>query len=262
MRSLSIYTDHMIQRQRRGAILWAISFAVYVALIMAIFPSMSETLSGNFADAYPEGLKTAFNITDMGTITGFLQAEVYSYAPLVLAFFPIMTLAAAVAGEEERGALDMMLTVPLSRTTLLLANWLSTAFWFLVILLTTGIVSWLMAVVIHVDLSFRQALSAPLAIFPLGMVLGSIALLISTLVRSKGAAVGAATGVMFLMYAVDLAGKLTPDLGWLSRLSGFHYLGSPLLDGVDEQGVIGLILAAVILLIVAIPVFRRRDIYT
>lgn len=57
--------------------------------------------------AYPEGLREAFNIEEMGTPEGFLDSQVFSLAPL--AFFPILACAGAIAGAEERQTLDILL---------------------------------------------------------------------------------------------------------------------------------------------------------
>ncbi len=52
----------------------------------------------------------------MTTIEGFVASQVFSFmAPLVLAFFPILASARAIAGAEERGTTAVLLGNPMPR---------------------------------------------------------------------------------------------------------------------------------------------------
>lgn len=262
MSAFLIYAQHLAERFSRNALIWAGAFALYAAILLSVYPSFAESMTQDFTEMYPQAMIEAFNITALDIPTGFLAAEVYSYAPLVLAFFPIMALAGSIAGEEERGALDMTLTNPISRRDIVLSNWVTIAGWMFVILLATGLATWIAALAMDIDLTARESFRAPLNIFPIAMLFGSLALLLSTRMRSKGAVVGATFGLMFMTYLLDIAGKLASDFSWLSKLSPFHYHGSAITDGVNFTNSLGMTALAVVLMLLAIPSFQRRDIYT
>lgn len=259
--TLGIYTAHLVRRYSRTALFWAIAFALYTALILATFPSLQE--SGALSmESYPEAIIEAFNIQDMNQVTNYLESQVTSFAPLVIAFFTIMTFASAIAGAEERGALDITLGNPLPRRDLVLANWIAVAVLLLGILAFTGLVTWLVAVLIDVDLPFRRAMEAFLNIFPITMAFGSLALLLSARLRSRGAVIGISFAVVFLMYLIDIIGKISTDLGDLRWLSAFRFYGSAMMDGLDWGNIAVLLAIAVLLLLGALTIFERRDIYT
>ncbi len=258
---LPIYTSHVLRSSLRTAIFWAIGFTLYTVLILATFPSLRD--SGALSmDTYPEAILEAFNIQDMTVVTNYLESQVTSFAPLVLAFFPIMAFAGAIAGAEERGALDITLGPPLPRRHLVLAHWIAISALLFGILLVTALATWAASLLIDVDLSLARSLEGFLNIFPITIAFGSLALALSARLRSRGAVIGISFAVVFLMYLIDVVGKISTDLADLRWVSAFRYYGSALMDGIDWGNVAILLAVSVILLGAAIALFERRDIYT
>jgi ABC-2 type transport system permease protein len=259
--TLGIFTGHLLRRNLRTAIFWAIGLSLYTVLILATFPSLRDTGALSMEN-YPEAMLEAFNIQDMTVVTNYLESQVTSFAPLVLAFFPIMAFAGAIAGAEERSALDITLGNPLPRRDLVLAGWISIAILLLGILAVTALLTWLTAVLIDVDLGLGTALEGFMNIFPITMAFGSLALALSARLRSRGAAIGIAFGVVFLMYLFDVIGRISSDYADLRWLSSFRFYGSALMDGLDWGHIAVLMVAALALLAAALALFDRRDIYT
>lgn len=256
-----IFFRYLFNRSRRGALIWASCFALYVIMVIAVYPTFSET-GNELLDAYPDALKQAFNIQDVSTLAAFLNMEIFSYAPLAIAFYPIMALASTIAGEEERGGLDIYLANPLSRRAMLLASWLATALWTLIILLIGALTIWAMARLIREPLAISTALAGALNVFPLTIAIGTFALLLSARLRQKGTVVGISFGLLFFMYLFDVIGKISERYAAIRWVSAFRYYGQAMIDGVNWGHVIILLAATLILLGLSIPVFRRRDVYT
>src|SRR5690606_35552735 len=99
-------------------------------------------------------------------------------------------------------------------------------------------------------------------IFPITIAFGSLALALSARLRSRGAVIGISFAVVFLMYLIDVVGKISTDLADPRWVSAFRYYGSALMDGMDWGNVAILLAVSVILLGAAIALFERRDIYT
>jgi ABC-2 type transport system permease protein len=258
---LPIYTGYVIRRHLRTAIFWAVAFALYTALILATFPSLRD--SGALSmDAYPEAMIEAFNIQDMTEVSNYLESQVTSFAPLVIAFFAIMTFAGAIAGAEERGSLDITLGTPLPRRDIVLANWIAVAVLLLGILTVTALVTWLTAIAIDVDLGLQRSLEGFLNAFPITMAFGSLALALSARLRSRGAVIGISFAVLFLMYLVNIIGQIADGYDDLRWGSAFRYYGSAIMDGINWGHVAILMGASGALLAVAIWLFDRRDVYT
>ena len=93
--------------------------------IIAFYPSIRDS-SEQFEEllnAYPDAITEAFGIDDFSSFAGFVGAEALNVIwPLVAAGFAIVVGSAAVAGEIERGSVDLWLSVPVARWRLLLAK--------------------------------------------------------------------------------------------------------------------------------------------
>ncbi len=249
----------MIRKHGRGVLFWTIGVTIYTALMILTFPAFERTGALDVSQ-YPEAMRDAFNLESMSTIEPFLSSQVYNFLPLVLMFLPITILAGAIAGAEERGSLDILFGTPLPRVTYVLAYWLAVAT--MMLLLTLGLVSWLVAVVIDVDLSFGESMLTALNVFPITMAASSLALLLSAVARQRGIAVGVPAALVFLMYLVDVVGKISETYAPLRNLSAFKAYGDVLQDGMPLPGFALLLAFAIGLTAVAIPAFQRRHIYT
>lgn len=259
--TLPIYTGHLLRKHLRPALFWTIALGIYTALIMLSFPSFRDT-GALSTENYPEALLEAFNIQDMTEVGNYLESQVTSYAPLVVAFFPIMAFAGAIAGAEERSALDIMLGTPLPRRHLVLANWISVAALLFGMLMITGMVAWGSAQLVDVDFGFGRAMKGFLNIFPITLAFGSFALALSAKLRSRGAVIGISFAVVFLMYLIDILGKIVDEMENLRWLSLFRFYGSALMDGLDWGNIAILVGVSLLLLAAALALFERRDIYT
>lgn len=258
--SMGIYMKHLVRRHARGVVFWTIGVTLYTAMMIVAFPAFEE--SGTLdVSQYPEAVREAFNLESLSTIEPFLSSQVFSFLPLVLMFVPITTFAGAIVGAEERGALDILFGTPLPRQVYIVAYWLAVAMLMLLMLLTLGVVSWVVAVAIDVDLSLAESMLASLNVFPITMAAGSIALAISAVVRQRGIAIGVPVALMFLMYLVDVIGKIVDDFEPLRNLSFFKAYGDPLQDGMPWGGAALLLVIATGVAALAIPLFQRRDLY-
>lgn len=258
---LAIFLPFLIRKHGRGVLFWTIGVTIYTALMILTFPAFERTGALDVSQ-YPEAMRDAFNLESMSTIEPFLSSQVYNFLPLVLMFVPITILAGAIAGAEERGALDILFGSPLPRVTYVVAYWLAVATMMLAMLLTLGLVSWLVAVAIDVDLSFGQSMLTALNVFPITMAAGGLALLLSAVVRQRGIAVGVPAALLFLMYLVDVVGKISETYAPLRNISAFKAYGDVLQDGMPWPGFALLLALAIGLAALAIPAFQRRDIYT
>jgi len=258
--TLGIYLRHLLWRHSRGVIFWTIGVTVYSALMILSFPAFEE--SGTLdVSQYPEAMREAFNLQSLSTIEPFLSSQVFNFLPLVLMFIPITTFAGAIVGAEERGALDVLFGTPLPRQIYVVAYWLAVATLMLLMLLVLGLASWAVAVAIGVDLSLGESLLASLNVFPITMAAGSIALALSAALRQRGIAIGVPVALMFLMYLLDVVGKIVDDVTPLRNLSFFKAYGDPLQQGMPWGGAALLLTIALVVGALAIPLFQRRDIY-
>jgi ABC-2 type transport system permease protein len=253
-------------RIQRRTILWfAFGAAIYVLAIVAFYPSIrgNSAQYNDLLDAYPEAIQDAFGIEDFSTFAGFVGAEAMNVIwPLVAAGFAIAAGSASVAGEIERGTVDLWLSVPVERWRLLLAK---------VFALLAGVLAIVVATVAAlagggaaigewpgIGATLATLVSLPAIVVA---VLG-YSVLLSSLFGSRGAAAGLAAGLTLLAYLMAVIASMSDQLRWLAKLSIFSgYDVQPALahGTVNWLGIILLTLVGAVCTVAALAIFQRRD---
>jgi ABC-2 type transport system permease protein len=255
---------YSIRRKRFAPLAWGIPLGLLSVMIVAIFPSIEGSAQlDELIKAYPDALKEAFGISDASfqTIEGYLAAEVFSLiAPFATSYFIIHALAAGIVGAERNGTLDVLLSAPMRRRQLL-AGWLAgCAAVLLGVTLVLGAVTQTGALVAGVDLAPGATLAAVFNLWPLGVFFGGVTLLLGGVMRRPGAVTGAASGLLVLMYLIEVLGKLSSTMAKVDGVSAFHYYGSAIENGLDPAGCIGLVAVGALCAVAGCALFERRDV--
>lgn len=260
--TLAVLVLQTLRLQRRGALIWGVALGLYAAALVASFTTFDPEQMARMMEAYPKGMLEAFGITSMSTPEGFLAGQVFNLAPVALSFFPILASAGAIAGSEERGSIDMLLGNPIPRWQLVVGSFAATAFSLLGIVALVGAIMWGTAALMDVDLSLRRSAEAVLNLWPTCAFFGSLALLCSALLHRRALAVAIPAVALFGMYLMDALGKVSEDLEGLRPASVFYYYGSAIEDGIDWARFAVVTSVALVLVLLAVLAFGRRDIYT
>lgn len=256
-----IMIRYMFERSRVSLIWWIVGVALYTVVNIAVYPAFKDSILLDM-QSYPQGLVEAFGLTNLDQLGPYLYAQVFLMLPLVLSFLPIMAFGGAIAGAEERGALDVTLTQPVTRRSYVLATWVVAVLSIGIVLLVTGFLSWLTIQIIGEELGIGETMQAAWSVFPVTVAVGTIGLVLSALMRSRGAVLGSSIGIVFLLYLVDVIGNINKDLDGLRYISPFRYFNDIFTYTVPAWHYLLLIGLALVLLVAAVKLFERRDIYT
>jgi ABC-2 type transport system permease protein len=184
--TLLALVQHTIRLQRRGAIIWGLVLGLYSAAVVATFPTIEDMQQlDQLMQAYPRGLREAFNLEDLGTPEGYLDSQIFTLAPLALAFFPILASAGAIAGAEERGTIDVLLGTPLPRWQLVVGTFIASALSLLGIVALMGLCTWGTAALLDVDLPLSTTAEAVLNLWPICLFFSGLAMLCSALFHRR-----------------------------------------------------------------------------
>jgi beta-exotoxin I transport system permease protein len=262
--TLFALVTHTGRMQLRSVIIWGAALGLYSAAMVASFTAIEGSAAqlNQLMEAYPKGMLEAFGVTDLGDPANYLNSQFFGLAPLALSFFPILALAGAIAGAEERGTIDVLLGNPLPRWQLVAGNFLATALSLLGICAIVGLLTWGTAVLVDVDLSLREIAHGVLNLWPITVAFGALALLCSALFHRRALAISIPAFLLFGTYLIDTIGRASEDLEDWRPASVFYYYGSAVENGIDRSHFAGITVIALALVLLAVLVFRRRDIYT
>lgn len=253
-----------LRDQRKSLSWWTLGFVGTVLLYTAFWPSIRENGAQltKYVENMPEFVRNMIGGVDYATPEGYIQSEVFSFlGPILLLVYAIGAGSRAIAGEEEAGSLDLLLSVPVRRRRVLLDKFwamLAATFW-----LTLAM--WLALLAFGPVFDLRPGLegftAASANLFLLAAAFGTVALAVGAVTGSKGLAVGVPSGVALITFILN---TLAPSVDWLEPyrvLSPFYYYsgGNPILNGLDpwHASVLGAI--TVVALGFALWAFERRD---
>ncbi|WP_421119656.1 ABC transporter permease subunit [Aquihabitans daechungensis] len=249
--------------QRRALLGWSVGAATTVLLELALYPTVRDSDMSGLLDSYPETVKKLFGLTDLSTGTGYVRAELVSLVlPMLLVIPAILWGSDAIAGEEDRRTIDLLLANPVSRRRIVLDK---------VLCLLGGVVGVGAAVLaalllgnalFSVGVAADRMLSAVVMTAALGIVFGLVALAAGAATGRRGFARGVAATLAVGAY---LLSSLAPLAGWLEPWQGlspwYHALGiDPLRTGLPAVHLAVLALLAGAAVAIGAITFDRRDI--
>lgn len=248
---------------RRSLLGWVLGVAGLSAMYGSFYryytdPRMAESIKN-----FPAGLMKAFGVEDLTTPEGYLQSTVYAVVvPLLIVIFSVAAGARAIAGDQETGALELLLAHPVSRPRVVLERF--AAITASVTLL--GVANWVVLLAISKPASLNipvdRLAAMAVHLILLGLVFGALALAAGAVVGRRAVVLAVAGTIGVLSYFANTLAPQIKAIAWARWLSPFHYFsaGQPLRHGivVEHAGVLLAIVA--VLVVLAVIGFRRRDV--
>jgi ABC-2 type transport system permease protein len=251
----------------RGFAWWAVGLVGYVALIVSVYPTIRDNPDLNeLVESYPEALRAfiAFGGQfDFTTAAGYLGSELFSF--MIPALFLVASVgngAGSIAGEEDRGTLDLLLSAPLSRTRIALEKLAAMCLEVIGLGLVLWLALWIGARVFSMEISAANLAAATAVLVVLAIAYGAIAFMLGGATGRKGLAVGVTVALAVAAYLVNSLAALVDVLEPFQKLSPFyHYAaGDPLHQGLDAWRTLFLIAVAAAAAAVGLLIFNRRDV--
>ncbi len=256
-----------LRDQRRSLFWWITGGAIpIVVYVIVSYPTIRDNPQyDELLQAYPPEMMDLLlaGADSFTSPTGYLQGSLFALIiPIIFLVFAIARGAAAIAGEEERKTLDLLLAHPVSRARVLLEKFgaMVTA------ILLLGAAFWLMLVIgagmVEMDIPAGNILAAMIGVINLGLLFGTLALAAGALTGNRGLAVGITGAAALGLYMLNGVGMNIEALEEIRKISPFYlYIGNqPLENGLSLGFTAALLGATVVLLLLGLWGFNRRDI--
>lgn len=215
-----------------------------------------------FFDQMPAFYDSLLGISGDAGVAGLMLSMMFNFlGPFVVAGIAISMGAAAIAGEERDGTMNVLATVPRSRTRLLASK--SAAI--LTIALAVNLLAWagyaLSAVAFGESIASIDLGAATLHVTVVSLLYGAVALAIGCATGQQQLASGVATASLVVSF---LASGLLPMIegweDWAKAFPWYYINGSqPMVDGVDWPQMLVLVAITAALVGVGFVTLRRRD---
>lgn len=253
-----------LRLRRRMVLGTALGTAAYLLLVVTVYPSFRTDTTFNDLVASNPAAAAAFGIS--GSITspaGWLGANMYAnFGPLLALLLTVGYGAAAVAGQDSDGLLGLVATEPLTRARILAEKLLT----LLVLAAVVPLISYAVCLAgPHFELTpdWGALAGVTVSLSLLAFDVGAVALLVGTWTGSRGAALGAASGMAGAAYLVSSLAAVNATIHGVRWLSPFFWaVGNDQLSaGVSAAELAALVGLGAVLVAASAVAFRRRDLH-
>lgn len=246
---------------RRNAILgWGFGLCFFPMVYLGIYPQVADEMAG-LADLE---IYQAMGVA-LGTLEDWIGSILFLFVPLLLSVFAVINGTGTLAGEEEDGRLEMIVTLPLPRWQIVSSKALAfsfAAFLILVIVsLASGAVFLAIESQLETDLSAMDLVLGMLATWPLAFTVGMLSMFLAAFCsRRRIAALTAAVILIISYFGSNLAGS-TSAIEPFEPFFLFTYLdytSRAVTDGQQSSDVLVLMGIGVVAFALAVFFFQIR----
>jgi ABC-2 type transport system permease protein len=248
---------------RRNAIIgWGLGLCFFPIVYISVYPSAAEEMR-SLADLE---IYQAMGV-NLGTFEDFVGSTVILFVPILASVYALINGTGSLAGEEEDGRLEILITLPLKRWQVLTVKAIALSIALFVILLIVSLVSALVfsAVESQVETEMNAAgmITGLLSTWPLTFAFAMISMFLATFCSRRRVAALIATAILILSYfGSNLAGMVS-SLESLKPIFLHNYLdatGASLTEGQQVNDMLVLLAVGLVAYALALFFFQRRDI--
>src|SRR5437879_5983145 len=241
-----------LYEQRVAILVWTVGLAALGAIFVVLTKAIVDPLLTT------PGLARYFSAFIHGDVyPSFLGFIWLGFTQLLMAGFAV-TQVARWSAQDSDGRLEQVLSSPVSRAGVVIERIVVLAVEALIIAAVSGFAVWTEAHYQSIDLDRGRLAAAALLLVPFTLVFGVIgALLASRIPRATVGVLG------ILVFASYLTTQLAPVFRlptWVQDASAFKLYGQPLIAGVDQTGLVIMIVIVVAGVVASTLVMERRDI--
>src|SRR5690348_13929113 len=255
-----------LRAARRTLAIWSAAFAGLIALYAVIWPSVRGNASWrNLFDTLPEtyrALFTASGTIDLSTAGGYLGVELMGFmGPALIAVYAISAGSGAIAGEEDRGGLEVTLSAPVSRVRVFSERFAALAAGVAIVVIAAGAALWVFSALLGMGLALGAIASAAAALGIFGLFAGTVAIAAGAATGSAAVARGVAALVVVASYLINALAQVTSALRPARPISPYYLVlgNEPLAHGLRLTGAVSVLAAVAVIAVAGGVLFARRD---
>lgn len=246
---------------RRNAIIgWGLGLCFFPLVYVGIYPSVAEEMAG-LADLE---IYKAMGM-NLNTFGDWIGSILIILLPLVISIFVIGNGTGTLAGEEEDGRLEMLVTLPIPRWQIVTAKALALTISAGLIYLIVSGASWgvfgAIKDQIETDLTGREVFLAVLSPFPFVFAMGMVSLFLAAFTSSRRYATMIATTILVVSYFGSNLAASTALLEPFEPFFLYTYLdgtGAAIKNGQQTGDILVLLGVGLVAFILALIFFQIR----
>lgn len=252
--------------RRRGMLGWCTGLAVYIAIVLAFFPTVRDSPSyAALADEYPDALKDIFGGSagfELSTGPGFANVQLFTLVLPVLFVAVSISAGASFGADQERGFTAIVLSNAVRRSQVVAAHTVALAATVMSLAFVVTVAILTLDRFVGLEIGFGRLLAAVAGLALLSMFHGLVALAASAWTGHRATASGVAAMAFAFGYLITVLAGLVDRAGALRHVSPYHHgVGVNHLLGTGSIGnLVALSTGCCVLYLLTRTLFERRDV--
>jgi ABC-2 type transport system permease protein len=247
---------------RRNAIIgWGLGLCFFPLVYITIYPSVAEEMAG-LADLE---IYQAMGV-NLGSFEDWIGSILILFVPMILSIYALINGTGTLAGEEEDGRLEMIVTLPLERWQIVTAKAIALSIATFIILLIVSLVSAVVLLGIQSQAESQvtpfELTTAMLTAWPLVFAFAMMSLFFAAFSSRRRIAALIMTAVLIISYfGANLITQVS-SLASLEPIFLFSYLDSTanaVLNGQQIGNVLVLLAVGLVSFVLALYFFTQRN---
>jgi ABC-2 type transport system permease protein len=263
----SIFIEQL-KRIWKHLIYWGIGLGLLSWMVMMIIPSADVLQEyAELIESMPPFLMQAFGASDMealATPEGFIGLEIFSFVILLMAAYAVNAGLNIVSNDENDGAMDILLTLPVPRWRVILERFAAYSLIVMFIAMTTYIGLAIGNSMVELEVNMQVMAAASVNMIPVTLAIMAFTVFVAGWSPRRGLVLATSTLFVVLSYFVYTIGNAvnTTAANVASSLSVFHYYDheAVVIDGMQWDNMLILLVIMALLVAVSLVTFERRDV--
>ncbi len=249
---------------RASTLGWALAVGMFGCVYVAFYPSLPPEMTQ--LDLSQIELYRAIGALDMTTFEGYVASTILLFMGIIAVIYGITVGVYALAGEEEEGTLELLVTLPLTRMQVVLVKGVAILLSMLAVLALAGAALAVLFIAIRdqiqTDITPFQIFQVVLNAWPLASAFAMFGLWMGASLPSRKLASGAAVGLLLASFLGNNLAGMVEGLAGTEKYSLFHYYNTTVevfTEGVAASDVLTLAGALLVFWLLAGLAFQRRN---
>jgi ABC-2 type transport system permease protein len=258
-----------LRRSWRGMLWWGLALGSMTLLQVVIVPDVESLKKiAEMMETMPKFLLDALGTTDMqfmATPEGYITLQWFSFSVLILGVYAVIAGLNVTANEEDRGIMDILLSLPLPRWRIIVEKFAAYT------ILTTGVIAftflglWIgLLLTPGLNANVGTMLIASFNSLPATILIMAFTVLIAALLRRRNRAAAFAGAFIVGSYLIDTMARAAsnPILNVVRYVSFYSYYDpvGVIKNGLVWGNILVLVAASILMVAVGVWAFQRRDV--
>jgi ABC-2 type transport system permease protein len=246
----------------RAMLIWGVGLAAFGSMYVLVYPEFQDLMGGLAGMSIYQAMGI-----DMASFEGFIASVVLQILPILLGIYVITAGTGTLAGEEENGTLEMVVTMPIPRWQIVLTKTVAISLIILGMLTIAGLMTSLSLAFVkqstQVAVTPVQLVLAMMSAWFLHLAVLTMSMALSAIVPARRWAVAIMAVIYIGSYVIKSIVELVPSLDFIKPFSLFTYLDattSIFQEGINPVNIIVLLVLALVFVGITLVAFERRSI--